>query len=446
MILNKYILKELFKAQFVVLIVLVGIFAGQSIVSLITDAAVGSVPPSLILQFLLISMPRFLIYLLPLTMYVAIIIALGRFCSDSEMIAMRAIGYSPKRLVLVTYIVAIVTAVVVGYVGLDLIQRAAQEQYDLEQKAANNPEFLPIESGRFVNFGNYDIYIEDVKNNDKDNKQINNIFVIEDKSGNASITAAREGHLEVDENGVKWLVLNDGRRYDFIPEGYRRAQFENFRAPVSGNVTEDNRTDSDINRKTTLELLSSTNKRELVEVQWRVAPIFACLVLCLVAVPLSMVNPRQGRFARLMPAILIYVAYYLFLLSIRNLVITDKFPLYPGLYIVPVVFLLVVAIPLNIPKSQLKHMRTNAKLKRSIIKSYAEEAEQRAAAAALAKANAQPSDSATASADVANAAARTDTSATAKSDDAQSSHASHDAVDDGKKEVLKDETSPNDKA
>lgn len=369
------------KAQLIVLVVLVGIFVGQSIVSLITDAAVGSIPPSLILQFLLISLPRFLVYLLPLTMYVAIIIALGRFCSDSEMIAMRAVGYSPKRLMMVTLIGAVITAIVVGYVGVDLQVRAANEQYNLEQKASNNPEFLPIESGRFVNFGNYDIYIEDVKNKDQNNKQINNIYVIEDRSGNLSITAAKEGHLEVDADGVKWLVLNDGRRFDIRQnEGYRRAQFENFRAPVSGNVTEESRSANDISRKSTLELLQSTNQREQVEVQWRVAPIFATIVLCMVAVPLSMVNPRQGRFARLMPAILIYIAYYMFLLSLRNLVITNSFPLYPGLYIVPILFLLFVAIPLNIPKAQLKHIRTNAKVKRSIVANHAAEAMARAQA------------------------------------------------------------------
>ena len=55
-----------------------------------------------------------------------------------------------------------------------------------------------------------------------------------------------------------------------------------------------------------------------------------------------------------MPAIVIYVAYYLFLMSLRNLILTDTIPLYPGLYVVPLVFLLFVAIPLNLPKSYIK--------------------------------------------------------------------------------------------
>ena len=108
---------------------------------------------------------------------------------------------------------------------------------------------------------------------------------------------------------------------------------------------------------TTPELFMSAELEAQVEAQWRISPILATLILSMVAVPLSMVNPRQGRFARLMPAILIYAAYYMFLLSLRNLMLTSTLPLWPGLLVVPVFFLLFVAIPLNLPKSHLKKMR-----------------------------------------------------------------------------------------
>lgn len=102
------------------------------------------------------------------------------------------------------------------------------------------------------------------------------------------------------------------------------------------------------------ELLASASLRDQVEAQWRIAPVLSVFVLVMIAVPLSMVNPRQGRFARLMPAILIYASYYMFIFSVRNLVNSGRFPLYPGLYIVPVVFLIFVAIPLNLPRYLVK--------------------------------------------------------------------------------------------
>lgn len=358
MLLDKYVFRELVKSQFVVLLVLVAIFAGQSIVRLMTEASLGNMPPRLITVFMLYSLPEFLIFLFPLTLYVAIIITLGRICSDSEMVVMRCVGYSPTRIMMVAQTLALVSVIIVSFISLDLVSRAANARYELEQQATTNPEFLPIDSGRFVTLGNFNIYVEDVRNRGIDDRDISNIYVIEmDSYSNrtSSITSARDGHLVLDQDGVRWLELNDGRRYEIARDGsYYKLQFEKFRAPLSGNITEETRERREISRMSTRELLLSPDKREQVEAQWRFSPIFATFVLCMVAVPLSMVNPRQGRFARLMPAIVIYVAYYLFLMSLRNLILTDTIPLYPGLYAVPLVFLLFVAIPLNLPKSYIK--------------------------------------------------------------------------------------------
>ena len=114
MLLDKYIFKELFKSQLVVLLVLLSIFVGQGIVRLMSESVVSGLPPRLIGLFLLYSLPDFLVYLMPLTLYVAIIITLGRICSDSEMVVMRAVGYSPMRIMIVTILLGIVTAAAVG--------------------------------------------------------------------------------------------------------------------------------------------------------------------------------------------------------------------------------------------------------------------------------------------------------------------------------------------
>nr|WP_281503581.1 LPS export ABC transporter permease LptF [Anaerobiospirillum sp. NML120449] len=356
-LLDKYIFKELLKSQLVVLLVLVTIFAGQSIVKLMTEAVVGGLPPRLIAMFLLYSLPEFLVYLLPLTLYVAIIITLGRICTDSEMVVMRAVGYSPGRIMMVAMIMGLVSAVAVGYISMVLTWKAADARYAMEQQAANDPEFLPIDSGRFVSFGQFNIYVEKLVTRDSQTRDVNNIYVIDDHS----ITVASEGHLFVDEDGVRWLELSDGRRYEYPADGsFRKAEFSSFRAPVSANITDETRQGRSIARTSTMDLIARVDGvREKVEVQWRIIPILTTLVMCMVAVPLSMVNPRHGRFARLMPAILIYVAYYLFLMSTRNFVMTGVLPLYPGMYAVPVLFLMLVAIPLNLPKAHIKHIRHN---------------------------------------------------------------------------------------
>lgn len=358
--LDKYIFKELLKSQFVVLLVLVVAFAGQTAVKLMTEVAVGSFPPRLIALFMFYSMPQFLTYLFPLTLYTAVIITLGRICSDSEMVVMKAVGYSSKRIMMVVLLLGVLSASAVGYISLTLSAKASTAAYALEKQVLTDPEFLPIESGRFVNFGKYNVYVENVNNNGRDDKDVSNIYVIEMAGSGGpttSITAADEGHIALDEDGVRWLELKNGRRYEYMPDGtMRRARFEEFKAPVSANVTEDVKMYRAISMMSTTELLNSDSRIANLEAQWRISPILTTLVVCLIAVPLSMVNPRQGRFARLAPAILIYLAYYLLLLSVLNFIKTENLGLYPGLYLVPVLFLICVALPLNMPKTYLKHI------------------------------------------------------------------------------------------
>lgn len=368
--LDKYLFKEILKSQFVVLLVLVVAFAGQTAVKLMTEVAVGALPPRLIALFMFYSMPQFLTYLFPLTLYTAVIITLGRICSDSEMVVMKAVGYSSKRIMMVVLLLGALSASAVGYISLTLSAQASTAAYALEKQALTDPEFLPIESGRFVNFGKYNVYVEDVNNNGRDDKDVSNIYVIEmDGAGGptTSITAADEGHIALDEDGVRWLELKNGRRYEYMPDGtMRRARFEEFKAPVSANVTEDVKMYRAISMMSTTELLNSDSRIANLEAQWRISPILTTLVVCLIAVPLSMVNPRQGRFARLAPAILIYLAYYLLLLSVRNFIKTENLGLYPGLYLVPVLFMICVALPLNMPKTYLKHIH-QSKIKGSVL-------------------------------------------------------------------------------
>lgn len=368
MILDRYIFKELLKSQVIILLVLIAIFAAQSLIRLITDAASGEVPVALVLQFLILAMPEFLSLLLPLTLYIALIITLGRICSDSEMVVMRSVGFSPKRIMMIALTLAFISAGVVAYISLIVTPQAALASYELQIKASQNPEFLPIDSGRFVSFGRYNIYVEDVKGLNNNDKQVNNVFVIDSTEQDAlSITVARKGHIVVDEEGIRWLVLNDGRRYENPKDGsFRIGSFESFEAPLSGNVTEASTGLNKLSTRSSYELFMSNDVKSQVELQWRISPIFAVIVMCMVAVPLAMVNPRQGRFTRLMPAIIIYIAYYLFLLSLRNMCITGEVPMYLGLYLVPLTFFILVAIPLNMPKTYLKHIRHRKQSKKSL--------------------------------------------------------------------------------
>jgi lipopolysaccharide export system permease protein len=62
-------------------------------------------------------------------------------------------------------------------------------------------------------------------------------------------------------------------------------------------------------------------------------------VVALLAVPLSRTNPRQGRYMKMLPAILVFVFYFIFLSSLRGAMENGKWPIYPGLWAVHAAFL-----------------------------------------------------------------------------------------------------------
>ena len=367
-IVDKYILKELLKTQIVVLIILVAIFLSQSLIRLVTRAAVGSIPSELVGLLALYALPEILSIMLPLTLFISILITLGRLCSDSEMVVMRSVGYSTSRVMIITLVLALITGLLGFYCGVFLSPQASNARSDLLSSAENNPQYLPIESGRFVSVDErYTIYIDELVSDKEGQRQVQNIYVMEDPYDlkRSAVTIAKSGSLVTDRDGVQWLHLEHGSRYEGSLEigSYRKASFDEFDAPISSREAQE-REKTNISMKSTAELLASDNLAWQVEAQWRMSSLFAALVLTMVAVPLSMVNPRQGRFAKLMPAILIYASYYMFIFSVRNIVNnTDYLGLYPGLYLVPIVFLIFVAIPLNLPKYVIRKLLGDKRLR-----------------------------------------------------------------------------------
>jgi lipopolysaccharide export system permease protein len=355
MILNRYIFREILKTQIVTLVVLFLIFLCQSYVRYISRAASGEMQMEIINRMVLYSIPSIAYLMLPLSLFVAVLIAVGRLSSDSEMVVMNSVGYSSGNIMAIAMSLAFITSAVCAANGLWFMPESAAAQQELTREAQNNPQYLPIDSGRFVNFasgGNeHIIFIENVAGGGEKRK-LGNIYVMTNTFfyGRNAFTTAKRGHITFDSDNFQWLNLEEGNRYEGpLPRSglYRTASFGTMKIPAGQR--ESATTDpGDIDEMPTASLIGSNDRRLSLELQWRIAPAIAVFVLTMVAVPLAMVNPRQGRFSRLWQALLLYVAYYMLLLSFRNMINAGKLWVLPGLYLVPVIFALACAVPINL--------------------------------------------------------------------------------------------------
>ena len=116
MIVFRYIFKETLKTQLSILLVLLLIFTSQQFIRILSRAADGSVPTSLIGQLMLLNIPYMGLLLLPISLFIAILFAHGRLYADSEMTVLRAIGVGPSYVMKVSLVLALLTTAVAAVV------------------------------------------------------------------------------------------------------------------------------------------------------------------------------------------------------------------------------------------------------------------------------------------------------------------------------------------
>ncbi|WP_286263188.1 LPS export ABC transporter permease LptF [Thalassotalea atypica] len=367
MIIFRYLLKEVAKTQLAVFFVLMTIFISQKFVRVLDDASEGGIPGHLVMIFIGLKMPDLAGMLLPLSLFLGVLLAYGRVYADSEMTVLHACGVSEWYVVRVTLILSFVTAIFTGIFTLYLAPMAAEYEYQVKEQIAADSGISAMIAGRFQKTGNKKavVFIHD-KN--RDNNSLEKVFVAQlpDENGtaesviNSSLVYAEEGRVVEEESGSQRLVLEKGTRYqsDIKSGEFRSVAFDKYHIQIQDQKVEHKR--RKISAVATEDLIGDANEDAQAAIQWRLAFPLACLILTFVAVPLSVVNPRQGKFAKMLPALLLFLAYFLLLTAMRSGVEGKALPFYVGLWPVHIVAL-VLGISLLL-KNRSSGLKIKAKL------------------------------------------------------------------------------------
>jgi lipopolysaccharide export system permease protein len=200
---------------------------------------------------------------------------------------------------------------------------------------------MELDKGRLV------AYIQDL--NDK-GSELQKIFVLQRAEGGSppSVVVANEGQVTADSNGLQWLTLKDGSRYEghFTGKQFQVSEFREYSLVIRQQEME--RSNRKAAAKPTLALLGTQDNQLMAELQWRLSLPLSILVLTFLVVPMARVNPRQGRYAKLLPAILLYLSYFLLLSAARSAIDSGRLPHWPGMFLVPLIYLLLIGVPLNL--------------------------------------------------------------------------------------------------
>jgi len=367
MIIFRYLLKEVAKTQLAVFLVLMTIFISNKFVRILDDAAEGGIPGHLVMVFIGLKVPDLAGMILPLSLFLGVLLAYGRIYADNEMTVLHACGVSEWYVVRVTLILSFVTAIFTGIFTLYLSPMASEYEYQVKEQLAAESGFSSLTAGRFQTTGNKKavVFIHD-KN--RDDNVFEKVFVAQlpdkkatDKSIiNSSLVYAQTGQVIEEDSGSQRLVLSDGTRYqnDLKSKEFREVSFDKYHIQIQDQkVAHKNRK---LRAIPTQELFNDSTSAYTAETHWRFAFPLACLVMTLIAVPLSVVNPRQGKFAKMLPALLLFLGYFLMLTAVRSGVESATIPKSVGLWPVHF-FVLILGVSLLV-KDRSSGLKLKAKL------------------------------------------------------------------------------------
>jgi lipopolysaccharide export system permease protein len=348
---DRYLLKEVINGWLAVTLFLWLILVSNRLVRYLGDAVSGDIPGNVIFKLIGLKMVWYLVHVLPFALALGVVLALGRLYRDNEMTVMSACGVGPWRIYKPLLGFGVVLAIVLAWLSLYVSPEVQSKSFKLEERAKQQADLTVLGVGRFNDLqkGRLTFYTERLS---ADKQHMENLFIVlRGKKGQKKLPqllTARSAYRKVDdESGDNFLVLVDGHRYEGKPgeASYRIMTFREYgvRIDLPGEPEEQEKQES----IPTAALLGSSDPKDIAELQWRLAMPVSVIVLLLLAVPLCKSSPRQGRYGRLVVAILLFVIYYNLLATAKYWVGEDAGPAVIGLWWVPVLSVLLTILLLN---------------------------------------------------------------------------------------------------
>lgn len=338
MIYRRALIQELSLTSGATLVVLIAISLVTLFIRLLGEAARGELANEAVFTYLGFSLLHFLPVLLSVALFIGVLMTLMRYWRDSEMAVWFNAGLSLSDWIRPVLMFALPMVLILALITNTLIPWTLSKKDTYKAELLSRNDASAVAPGIFVESHNGDrVYF--VENLNPLNGTVRNVFMQSQDSGKLGVVVAAEGEHKKLEDGTRFLLLRKGRRYEGTPgqKEYRIIQFERYWIrldPVEVKARE-----RSIRQTGTLALLGSAEKGVSGELAGRLNVPLSTIILVLLAIPLSYVNPRANRSYGLVSALLLYFIYNNLMSISQAWVTQDKLGLLSGLLLahVPVI-------------------------------------------------------------------------------------------------------------
>ena len=309
MIIERYLYREVLRTCAAVFAVIVLVYGADWFTRFLSDAAAGAVPPELVVQILALKLAEEVPMLLSLALYLGVLLSLGRLYKDSEIVAFEAAGVGVGRLSLGVFRVVAGFSLAGAALSLFVSPSLASMRGALLEEARHRAENQVFVPGRFKEFGIGDqvIYVEAM---DYESGEMSNVFVRVRTPHRQYVLTSHAAHQVVrPASGARYMVLENGYRYAGLPwdAKFSVTRFERHAVRIDaqpkGTIAGGRKT------LATMALVHSGDPRHFAELQRRISTAASIAVLGMLALPLARTSPREGRYAKLFVAIVVYFIY-----------------------------------------------------------------------------------------------------------------------------------------
>ncbi|NOT82893.1 MAG: LPS export ABC transporter permease LptF [Gallionella sp.] len=311
--------------------VLLGIIVISQLIRLLSEAVNGKVAVDGVLALLGFSAMNYLPVLLSISLFISILLTISRCYRDSEMIVWFSSGIGLSRWIKPVLWYAVPVVALIALLSLVLTPWALLKADEYKNKLESRDDVAVATPGMFRESKQADrIYF--VENVDANSNHISNIFVQTQQGEKTSTMVAKQALQQTSPNGERFLVLLNGTRYEGTPgqRDYNIVEFERYSMRIDSVPVK--QSEPQMRMMTTLALWKNPTSWNLSEIHWRFGLPISALILALLSIPLSYVNPRAGRSLNLVLALVLYMLYSN-LISVSNTWVGQgKLPVQVGMW------------------------------------------------------------------------------------------------------------------
>jgi lipopolysaccharide export system permease protein len=309
MLFDSTVRRELARSFGATLVVILTIVLTMFLIRTVGQAASGAVAPQDVVLLLGYVALGHLPTMMALSLFVAVVVTLGRMYRESEMAIWFASGVGLSRFVRPVLRMAWPALALVAVLLLWVWPWGNRNSIELRDRYQQRSDLSRVAPGVFQTSsdGQRVFFIE---RESADGVNARNVFILTQQEHGEAVTSARAGRLEA-AGTQRFLVLERGQRNDVDQQSGERtlSSFDTYRL-LAGEQALRSAEERPPKAENTMELLRHPTPRNQAELTWRFGLLLGAANLLLLGIGLAATHPRRASNWNLLFALLTFVVYY----------------------------------------------------------------------------------------------------------------------------------------